>query len=414
MLAGVATSIATSFSILLPVVPVLTERAGPHGAAGAATAALFVGAVAGEVLTPWLMSRWSPARLLVAGQLMTAVPSLVYAVPHVNAWLMLAAAAARGLGMGVAIVVSVALVGELAAPDRRGRSIGYYGLALSAPGVVLPSVGVALLDAGHVEADALIAFAVGLAGVLLVFKLPRRAAPSVQASANLLAAFRTPGVLPIFAGFVLVSCSFGAVITYAPIALPATGIGSAAAFLFVMGVARATTRWLAGVLGDRRSGHLVLISSIGVTFAGLIGLAARANSVVTVSAALAFGAGYGAVQTSAYLAMMARGSSAHRNTTSALWNSGIDLGASLGGTLLGLLAARYGYATAIWAIPGVVLIALPLVLLRASPAEAPRKPPGRALPLSRESDAAAAPARTEGSRARPGDPPSRPETWLGP
>jgi predicted MFS family arabinose efflux permease len=68
--------------------------------------------------------------------------------------------------------------------------------------------------------------------------------------------------------------------------------------------------------------------------------------------------------------MSARGSSAHRNNISALWNSGIDLGASLGGSLLGLAAARYGYAAAIWAIPLVVLIALPLVLVpaRARPA----------------------------------------------
>lgn len=363
MLAGIATSTAITFNILLPVVPVLVERVGPHGAAGAATAALFVGAVAGELLTPWLMSRWSAPRLLVAGQLLTAVPSLVYALPHPDQWLMLAAAATRGVGMGVAIVVAVVLVGELADPERRGRSIGLFGLALSAPGIVVPSVGVTLLEANHVDADALIAFAVALAGAALVFKLPRRAAPTIRASSNLLAAMRRPGLLLLFLGFVLVSSSFGAVFTFAPVALPATGMGSAAAFLLVAGAARALSRWLAGVLGDRRPGRLVLLASIGVTLVGLIALASRASPLVIVFAALAYGTGYGGVQTALYLAMTPRGSSAHRNTTSALWNSGIDLGASLGGTLLGLVAARYGYGVAIWAIPVVVLIALPLLLM---------------------------------------------------
>ena len=366
MLAGIATTIAISFNLLLPVVPVLMERSGPHGAAGAATAALFVGAVAGELITPWLMSRWSSARLLVAGQLMTAVPSLVYALPHPDPRLMLAAAVLRGLGMGVAIVVSVALVGELTTPQRRGRSIGYYGLALSAPGIILPSVAVTLLEAGRVDVDALVALVSGVVGALLVLQLPRRSQPAVHASYNLLAAFRQPGLLMLYLGFVFVSCSFGAVITFAPIALPTAGIGSAAAFLFVAGAARAASRWLAGVVGDRRPGRLVLLGSVGVTFIGLVALATRANPLVIVLAALAFGAGYGAVQTGAYLAMMARGSSAHMNTTSALWNSGIDLGASLGGTLLGLGAARYGYGVAIWAIPVIVLIALPLLL---APAE---------------------------------------------
>ncbi|HEV2140965.1 MAG TPA: MFS transporter [Candidatus Dormibacteraeota bacterium] len=362
MLAGIATTIAISFNMLLPVVPVLMERSGPHGAAGAATAVLFVGAVAGELLTPWLMSRWSSARLLVAGQLMTAVPSLVYVLPHPDPWLMLAAAGLRGLGMGVAIVVSVALVGELAAPERRGRSIGYFGFALSAPGIILPSVAVTLLEAGRVEVDALIALVSGIVGAMLVFKLPRRAQPAIQPSYNLLVAFRQPGLLMLYLGFVLVSCSFGAVITFAPIALPTAGIGSAAAFLFVAGAARAISRWLAGVLGDRRPGRLVLLAGVGVTFIGLVALATGANPLVIALAALAFGTGYGAVQTGVYLAMTARGSSAHLNTTSALWNSGIDLGASLGGTLLGLGAARYGYHAAIWAIPVIVLVALPLLL----------------------------------------------------
>jgi predicted MFS family arabinose efflux permease len=349
--------------VLLPVVPVLVERAGPHGAAGAATAALFIGAVAGELFTPWLMSRWSSSRLLIGGQLMTAVPSLVYVLPHVGGALMLAAASARGLGMGVAIVVSVVLVGDLAAPDRRGRSIGYFGLALAAPGIVVPALGVALLDAGRVEVDALIAFVIGLAGALLVLILPRAAAPIAGASTNVLSAVRRPGLLVIFAGFVLVSFSFGAVITFAPIALPGTGIGSAAAFLFVAGAARAAGRWAAGVLGDRRQGRLLLAVSIATTFVGLVALASRANPAVVVFAALAFGGGYGAVQTTAYLAMTARGSIAHRTNVSALWNSGIDLGSSLGGTLLGLAAARFGYLAAIWAIPAVVAIALPLFLL---------------------------------------------------
>src|SRR4029077_19364474 len=211
-----------------------------------------------ELFTPWMLSRWSSSRLLVGGQLMTAVPSLVYVMPHAGAALMLAAASARGLGMGVAIVVSVVLVGELAAPERRGRSIGYFGLALSAPGIVVPSLGVALLEAGRVEVDALVAFVIGLAGALLVLRLPGATAPMSGASTNLLSAFRRPGLLVIFAGFVLVSFSFGSVITFAPRAPPATGIGSAAVFLFLAGAARGASRWAAGVLGDKRPVRLLL------------------------------------------------------------------------------------------------------------------------------------------------------------
>ena len=354
----------------------MAEREGPHGVAGAATAALFIGAVTGELLSPWLMSRRSSTGLLIAGQVLSAVPSLVYLLPHTPLYALLGAASARGLGMGVAIVVSVALLSELTPPHRRGTTIGYYGLALSVPGIFVPSIGVFLLAAGHVEIAALIAFASGLAGVVFALRIPDRSPHVVQASTNLMAAVRRPGLFVIFAGFVVISCSFGGVITYAPIALPLEGLGSAAVFLFVAGAGRAFSRWAAGVLGDRLPARTLLICGMSLCLAGLVILAFHAGGPAVVLAAAAYGSGYGTTQTAAYLAMTERGTAADSGAISALWNSGIDLGASFGGVLIGLAAAHLGYGTAAWVLPLVVVMSLPLFLLRgpallkAGPAEA--------------------------------------------
>jgi MFS family permease len=345
----------------------MVERDGPHGAAGAATAALFIGAVIGELFTPWLMSRQRSTHLLVAGQLLTAVPSLAYVLPHPAILAMIAAATARGLGMGVAIVVSVALLSELTAPHRRGTSIGYYGLALGAPGIVVPSIGVFLLASGHAEVDALIAFASGLVGVLFALRIPDRPVHVARASTNLLGAIRRPGMLIVFAGFVLTSCSFGGVVTYAPVALPLNGLGSAASFFLVSGAARAASRWLAGVLGDRLPARIVLIGSVATSLAGLVILALHSGGATVLVAAVAYGAGYGATQTAAFLAMSERGIRSDSGAISALWNSGIDLGSSFGGTLIGLAAASYGYVAAVWVLPVVVATSLPLFLWPARP-----------------------------------------------
>jgi MFS family permease len=362
MLAALAVCISVNFQILLPVVPVLVEREGPHGAAGAATAALFIGAVTGELSSPWLMSRLRSTHLLVAGQVLTAVSSLVYILPRPAVWAMLAAASARGIGMGVAIVVSVTLLSELTAAHRRGRSIGSYGLALGVPGIVVPSIGVFLLANGHREADALIGFVSGLVGVLFALRIPGRPAHVAEASTNLLGAIRRPGLLAVFAGFVLTSCSFGGLVTYAPVALPLNGLGSAAAFLLVMGATRAASRWLAGVLGDRLPTRAVLVGGLAASLAGLVVLALHTGGVSVLVAAAAYGAGYGATQTTAFLAMSERGTSADSGAISALWNSGIDLGASFGGSLIGLAAASYGYVAAVWVLPVVVATSLPLFL----------------------------------------------------
>ena len=324
LLAALAVCISVNFQILLPVVPVMVERAGPHGTAGAATAALFLGAVTGELSTPWLMSRQRSTHLLVAGQLLTAVPSLLYIVPHPAILAMIATASVRGLGMGVAIVVSVALLSELTAPQRRGTSIGYYGLALSAPGIIVPSIGVFLFANGRADVDALVAFASGLVGVLFALKIPARPMHVVRASTNLLGAIRRPGLLIVFAGFVLTSCSFGGVVTYAPVALPLNGLGSAAAFLLVSGAARAASRWFAGVLSDRLPVRGVLVGGVLASLAGLAVLALHAGEATVLVAAAAYGAGYGTTQTAAFLALSDRGIRSDAGAISALWNSGID------------------------------------------------------------------------------------------
>jgi MFS family permease len=378
VLAGVGVSISISFSVLLPVAPVLLERIGPHGAAGAATAALFAGAVIGEISTPWLMSRWSSSRLLIAGQLLTAVPSLVFLFPRATAGQMLAAAGLRGLGMGVAIVVAVTLVAEFASPKRRGRAIGYFGLALTAPGIALPPIGVSLLAAGRADAAALVALFSGLAGALLAVGLRGRPVPTPNIATNLFVALSRSHLLLLFGGFVLVSSSFGAIVTYAPLALPPEGLGSAAAFLLVSGATRAVSRWLSGVLGDHQPSRLILIGGIGLTGVGVISLALHGGPALVLIAATAFGTGFGAVKTGAYLAMMERGSNSNWSAISALWNCGIDFGAALGGALFGVSAALYGYANAVWIMPPVLLMSLALVWL-----------PGKSSPVSLESESAA-------------------------
>ncbi len=370
LLGALAVLVAITFQILLPVVPVMVERAGPHGAAGAATAALFLGAVTGELTTPWLLGRWSSKRVLISAQLITAVASLVYFIPHAPWWAMLGAAYGRGVGMGVTIVVSVALISELAAPERRGAAIGFVGLALSGPGIFVPSIGVYLLANGRANIAEAIAFAAAALGALVAVRIPERPVHAAEPATNLIGALRRPGMLVIMAGYVLCSCSFGGVVTYAPVALPLEGLGSAASFLLISGATRAAARWVAGVLGDRRPSRLVLAVGMALTLAGLVVLALSTSTLAVLIAAVAYGAGYGAAQTAAFLVMSERGTRQDSGAISALWNGGIDLGSSLGGSLIGLTASHYGYGAAAWVLPVAVAIALPLTVWPAPPAVA--------------------------------------------
>ena len=360
LLALLATCISLTFQILLPVVPVMVERAGPHGIAGAATAALFLGAVTGELSSPWLMRVWRSRRLMVAGQLVTALSSLAYVLPHASIVLMIGAAAVRGAGMGVAIVMATALISELAPPERRGASIGSFGLAMSVPGIFIPSIGVSLLAAGHPEVDAWIGFAASLVGLVAASRIPDRPRSTAEGSTDLFEAIRRPGLGALFAGYVLLSCSFGGGLTFVPVALPLDGLGSAATYFLVAGASRAAGRWLSGRLVDRFRPRRVLIIAMLLCLSGLVALALHSNPLLVIVAGLCYGAGYGSIQTAAYVGMLERGTARDSGAISALWNSGIDLGSSLGGTMIGLAAAHVGFDTAIWVLPFAVLLSLPL------------------------------------------------------
>lgn len=361
MLLAAVACFSSSFHTLLPVVPVLLERGGPHGAAGAGTAALFVGTAIGELMTPWLLTFWSPKRVLIGGTLLVAAPSLVYLLPDAPAALMLAAAAVRGFGTGAAIVVCIALLAELAPSNRRGRSIGYFGLTTGLTSIVFPSVGITLLTTGHGGVAAIIAFLGGLGSALLALRLPERSAAAPVFATNLLGGVRRPGLMALFGGFALVSCTLGGVVTYAPVALAPTGLGSPAVFLAATGAARAASRWLSGVIGDHQPTRRLLAGAVGLTALGLVTLALHSGPIAVLIAAVAYGMGYGTMQTGSYLAMVERGSRADSAVTSALWNSATDVGAGAGGIMVGLTAATYGYGTAVWVMPLVLLLATPLL-----------------------------------------------------
>jgi predicted MFS family arabinose efflux permease len=60
--------------------------------------------------------------------------------------------------------------------------------------------------------------------------------------------------------------------------------------------------------------------------------------------------------------MSESGTRSDAGAISALWNSAIDMGGSLGGSLVGIAAASYGYGAAVWVLPAVMALSLPLFL----------------------------------------------------
>lgn len=354
--------LATSFAVLLPVVPVIMESRGHPGDAGAATAALLAATVVGEVIAPVLLRRFSTRSLVFAALLVAGLSSLFYPIPDLGLIPILAITCVRGAGFGVTGVVCMILVSKLARPGRRGAAIGLYGIATTAPLVLFPSVGLYLLGAGHLEAAVLLSAVTAALGAIIGIQLSVPDTEVVPAEARLKKDFLHGSAVRLLLSLSVVMMSFGGVISFVPLILPTQGLGSSVTFLFVAGVTRTFSRWLSGELADRYKPIGVVLVGISAATVGLAILPLSSAPNVVVVAAAIYGVGFGAVQTGTYLSIVQSTRADAMPVTTAAWNVAIDSGIAVGAAILGVIAAKYGYSAVLWFMPVIVISAIPLAL----------------------------------------------------
>jgi predicted MFS family arabinose efflux permease len=358
----VACLLATSYALLLPVVPVIVERRGTSGEAGAATAVLFAGTVLAELTAPLLISRIS-SRLLAAAAMLLAGPlSLLYVIPHLDVALLLLCTFARGAGFGLAVVICTALIFNLAAQGKSGVAIGSFGLVTTAPLVIVPSIGLLLLGAGHLESAVVASALAATLGAIAALGLPKTTGFERRFHRPELPLAR-PAVIFTLVCLTVVHLSYGGLISFIPVYLPAQGLGSSATFLFVAGAARTLSRYLAGVVVDRVSAGAIVLAGTVFIEVGLLLVPSRSAAPLLIAAALIYGLGHGAVQTATYVRLVRHSDPSQVTIISATWNMAIDLGISAGAAIFGLVAGSYGIAAVFWVLPIVLASSIPLALI---------------------------------------------------
>jgi MFS family permease len=365
-LAGATVLGFTSFTLTLASLPAYAVAGGAAtDIAGLVTAVFLAATVAGQSAVPALTARFGPGPVLAVGLVALGAPSPLYAVDDGLLWLS-AVSAVRGLGFAVLTVLGATLAARVAPPERRGESIGLYGLAIAVPNLAFVPAGVALVLGGHAAWMAWLAAAPVLAlplvpGVVRGVRAEPRSGTS-SSRAAVLAALTPSAVL------LVVTLAGGGLVTFLPIERP-DGV-LATATLLVFGLTAALGRWRAGVLADRAGTRLLLPLALFVSAAGLaavaLGLGAGAGWVL--AGAAVFGAGYGAVQNLTLVTAFARAGEGGATTASAVWNASFDAGTAVGALVLGLVAAGIGLPWTYVLVAGVLLLTLPLARVATRPA----------------------------------------------
>jgi MFS family permease len=150
----------------------------------------------------------------------------------------------------------------------------------------------------------------------------------------------------------------GFLVTFLPLAAPASGFGSAASALLLWGATQTAARWWAGRFGDRFGASRLISPSLLLSAVGMLAASQAENAPLLLLGAALNGLGFGVLQNATIAVLMDRVTRREYGTVSALWNIGFDAGAGLGPLLLGPAVAIAGFAPTSFVAAGLMLAAL--------------------------------------------------------
>jgi predicted MFS family arabinose efflux permease len=350
------------FQLLLSVVPLYADEAGGGSSgAGLATAAFMLSTVMTQIQMPRILGRFGYRRALAAGLLFLGVPALFYAYATTLAPI-LAVTLLRGVGFGVVTVVFAALIVELAPPGRRGEALGLLGVAITLPTIFCNALGLWLVDRFGFEIVFLLGGVAPLLGLAMITGIRFAATTGGnEEGVGFFAGLRRPHLRRIFLLFAAATMAAGVVVTFLPLAVPGSGIFSAAGALLVVGITSTASRWWGGRFGDRRDPRLLLAPGLIACAIGIAGL--PFGGALMLAGAALFGTGFGLLQNATLILTMERVSKSEYGLGSTLWNAAFDAGTGVGAFSFGFVISAVGFAWSFALCSALLASALILVFL---------------------------------------------------
>jgi predicted MFS family arabinose efflux permease len=314
-----------------------------------------------QIQMPRILRRFGYRRALAAGLLFLGVPALFYGYAGTLVPI-LAVTLLRGVGFGIVTVVFAALIVELAPPGRRGEALGLLGVAITLPTIFCNALGLWLVGRFGFEIVFLLGGATPLLGLAVIPGI--RSATAMGGNEEGVGFFAGLGrahLRRIFILFAATTMAAGVVITFLPLAVPGSGIFSAAGALLIVGVTSTVSRWWGGRFGDRRDPRILLAPGLIACAVGIAGL--PFGGVILLAGAALFGTGFGLLQNASLILMMERVSKSEYGLGSTLWNAAFDAGTGIGAFSFGFVISAVGYYWSFFLCSILLASALVLVFL---------------------------------------------------
>jgi MFS family permease len=357
-----------SIGATLPVIPRYVQGPieGGDFSVGLVTGAFAITGLACRPIAGNLADSRGRRPIVILGALLTAVAGALYFVPAGVPGLVIARLF-LGAGEGMVYTAGSAWVVDLAPPERRGRIIGLYGLAIWSGLTLGPPIGELILRASSFEMVWVFAIAAPLLGAAIAWRIPetfKNISPEpIEARTLIERKSLLPGL-----GLALGTIGYAAVAAFLVLHLDERDIGHGAEVFAAFAATVVLARIFGGGLPDRYGSVPCIIGAGIVESSGLVAIMLAESLPVAVAGALAMGAAFSMLLPSLALLVVNRVPESRRGAAMGTFTAFFDVGVGLGATLAGVAAAIGGYsaAFAFAAIAAACLVPLALSLRGAS------------------------------------------------
>ena len=281
--------------------------------------------------------------IVVFGSLAAALSAVLYFVPAGIGGLIVARLF-LGAGEGAVYTAGSAWIVDMTPPDRRGRVIGLYGLAIWGGLALGPPAGELILQATSFEMVWAFAAAAPLLGAVIAWRIPENYVPHPSVGEDRRWISREalrPGL-----GLSLAIVGYATMAAFVVLHLDEQGIGHGAAIFAAFAASVVAMRVVGGWLPDRFGSIPCIVGAGLAEAAGLLVIAEAGSTAVAAVGAVGMGAGFALLFPSLALLVVNRVPEERRGVAMGTFTAFFDLGMGVGSPIAGAAAAIGGYEAA--------------------------------------------------------------------
>jgi MFS family permease len=302
---------------------------------------------------------------VLVGSLLVALAGFLYLLPLGVAGLILARLV-LGAGEGSVFTAGSAWIVDLAPPDRRGRVIGLYGLAVWAGLSIGPLIGELLLHASGYSLVWVFAGVMPLLGAVIASRVPDPYRPQAVHPEEHHPLIAREAVRP-GAALALGSIGYATVAAFVVLHLEARGVDHGAAVFGAFATMVVLTRLVAGDLPDRAGPARVATAAALAEALGLTTIGLAHSLPVAVAGALAMGTAFSLLYPSLSLIVVERVSEKRRGAALGTFTAFFDAGVGLGAPLAGVAAALTSYEGAFLLSAAIAVVSATAIAVAIAP-----------------------------------------------